>query len=147
MKMTMNIIKTSKMPSKCEINFVCAVLPLVLFVFGVLSPVWTDSFVVYVFSLLPFYVYTYIVESVFVDGGPLFGTKRGLYASRMWVAGIVVTTVVSVIGAFFLGDTGAIYYGPCMILAINIPVSIVYAIVCIFADSVRYARPLQNFVA
>lgn len=147
MKMTMNIIKKSKMPSKRKINFVCAVLPLILFVFGVLSPVWTDSFVVYVFSLLPFYVYTYIVESVFVDGGSLFGTKRGLYASRMWVAGIVVTTVVSVIGAFFLGDTGAIYYGPCMILAINIPVSVVYAIACIFADSVRYARPLQNFVA
>lgn len=147
MKMTMNIIKTSKMPSKCKINFVCAVLPLVLFVFGVLSPVWTDSFVVYVFSLLPFYAYTYIVESVFVDGGALFGTERGLYASKMWVAGIVVSTAVSVIGAFFLGNKEAVYYGPCMILAFNIPVSVVYAIVCIFSDSVRYARPLRNFVA
>lgn len=54
---------------------------------------------------------------------------------------------MSIIGLFFTGNPDALYYGPCMILAFNIPVSIVYAVVCVFADSVRYSKPLRNFVA
>ena len=135
------------LPSKRKINVICVVIPLVLFLCGVLSPIWTDNFLVYVFSLFPFYAYTYIIESIFIDKSTLFRTERGLYASKMWVVGIVSPAILSVIGSFFTGNPDAIYYGPCMILAFNIPVSIVYAIVCALIDSVRYAKPLRNFVA
>lgn len=136
-----------KVPSKRKIVFVCVVVSVLLFLCGVLSPVWTDNFGVYLFCLLPFYAYTYTIESVFVEGPALFRTERGLYASKMWVAGIAITAVLSIVGAFFLGDSESVYYGPCLILAFNIPVSIVYVVIGAFSDSVRYARPLRHFVA
>ena len=145
MKKTMNIV--GKVPPKRKIGFVCVVVPVLLFLCGVLSPVWTDNFGVYLFCLLPFYAYTYTIESVFVEGPALFGTDRGLYASKMWVAGIVITAILSIVGAFFLGDSEAVYYGPCLILAFNILASIVYVVIGAFSYFVRYARPLRHFVA
>ena len=142
-----NIATERILPSKRIINVICVVIPLALFLCGVLSPIWTDNFFVYVFSLFPFYAYTYIIEDIFIDGTVLFRTERGLYASKKWTIGIITPAIMSIIGLFFTGNPDALYYGPCMILAFNIPVSIVYAVVCVFADSVRYSKPLRNFVA
>ena len=80
----MNVDVVGKAVSKRKIFTLCAVIPFVLFLTGILAPVWTDNFIVYVFALLPYYLYTFYVSNDWIDGKRLCAFFSLFLAVMFW---------------------------------------------------------------
>ena len=130
-----------------KIFALCAVIPFVLFWVGILSPLWTDNFVVYVFALLPYYLYTFYVSNDWIDG-KLYMTKEGLFASRIWRNSVIVCSTGSISSIFLITSLwGTFFAYPCLMLVVNAPMAVIGIFYSCAADNFRYARPLKNFIA
>lgn len=118
-----------KMPSsKRNIVILCVLIPFFLFMAGVSSPFWTDNYIVYALCLLPFYTYM-VVISTFVNPEWCldYVSEKKFYAAQSCFVGMSIPTAISILGGFFgFTDYDALYHGTCVILAFNIPASIVF---------------------
>jgi hypothetical protein len=140
--------KTAKMPSMRKICVLCTIIPFILFWGGILSPLWTDNFIVYVFALAPYYFYTFYLSHDWIDGKSLYMTNAGLTASKVWCVSVVICSVCSLASMFLffpLWDT--FFFKPCLMLVLNAPMAFVWILYSNVADKFRYARPSPYFIA
>ena len=136
------------LPSKRKISVLCAIIPFILFWAGILSPVWTDNFIVYVFALAPYYFYSFYVSNDWIDGKNLYMTSEGLYASKIWRNCICVCSTCSISSIFLLTSVwGTLFAYPCLMLVLNAPMAAISIFYSCGADKFRYARPSPYFIA
>ena len=129
-----------KMPSsKRNIVILCVVIPFLLFLAGISFPFWTDNYILYVLCLSPFYTYMFIILTLaspewwHID----YVSEKKIYAVQSCFIGTFITTVISIFGGFFgFTDYDALYHGTCVILAFNIPASIIFT----FLIGYEYSR-------
>lgn len=134
-------------PSVRKIYVFCALIPFILFWAGVLSPLWTDNFVVYALALAPYYLYVYYVSNDWIDK-KLFMTDEGLQASRIWKNCVILCSVFSILAMFLLTSMwGTVLGYPCLMLVLNAPMAAVSIFYANAANGFRYARPLPYFIA
>lgn len=136
-----------KMPSsKLQMFILCVVIPFFLFAVGVSSPLWTDNFVVYILCLLPFYTYSFIIFA-FTNPKSLtyYVSDKKLFATESCFMGTAIPTLISIIGGIFcLGNYDAFYHGICIILAFNIPVSIIHSsLICFECVHLREVKSYE----
>lgn len=140
--------KAAQMPSTRKIYVLCTVIPFLLFWGGILSPLWTANFIVYVFALAPYYFYTFYLSNDWIDGKSLFMTSEGLYASKVWCISVVVCSVCSIASIFLLFELwNTFFFKPCLMLVLNAPMAFVWILYSNVADRFRYARPSPYFIA
>ncbi|SHL42060.1 hypothetical protein SAMN05720487_11393 [Fibrobacter sp. UWT2] len=140
--------KAAQMPSTRKIYVLCTVIPFLLFWGGILSPLWTDNFILYVFALAPYYFYTFYLSNDWIEGKSLFMTSEGLYASKVWCISVVVCSVCSIASIFLLFELwNTFFFKPCLMLVLNAPMAIVWILYSNVADRFRYARPSPYFIA
>ncbi|MBO7060115.1 MAG: hypothetical protein J6W54_03330 [Fibrobacter sp.] len=137
----MNVDVAGKAVLKRKIFMLCAVIPFVLFLAGVLAPVWTDNFIVYVFALLPYYLYTFYVSNDWIDGKRLYDTKIGECASSVWVVGIAVCAFFSLFLAVMFWDRPESFlYGSSWMALLNCGPGFAWAFWAMFLHKTRYSR-------
>ena len=138
--------KVVKMPSTRKIYILCTVIPFILFWTGITSPLWTDNFIVYVFALAPYYLYTFYVSNDWIDD-KLYMTNEGLRASRIWRNSVIVCSVFSISAMFLLPDFwGTFFAYPCLMLVFNAPMAAIGILYSCAVDGFRYARPSPYFI-
>lgn len=137
----MNVDVVGKAVSKRKIFTLCAVIPFVLFLTGILAPVWTDNFIVYVFALLPYYLYTFYVSNDWIDGKRLYDTRIGENASSVWVVCVAVCAFFSLFLAVMFWDRPESFlYGSSWMALVNCGPGFAWAFWAMFLHKTRYAR-------
>lgn len=147
MKIELNIgskecnINKKILPSKRKILIHCAVIPFILFWAGILSPVWTNNFIVYVFALAPYYFHSFYVSNDWIDGKNLYDTKIGEYASKIWIMNIAAAAFSSLsLGILFWDKPEFFLFGPSLIALINAGPHFAWAFWAAFLHRTRYSK-------
>jgi hypothetical protein len=140
--------KAARMPSTRKIYVLCTVIPFLLFWGGILSPLWTDNFIVYVFALAPYYLYIILLSNDWIESKKLFRTVEGLFASKIWRNSIYACSICSFLSLFLVMPLWETFLvGPCLMLCINAPMAFVGLFYSFIKDRYRYAPPCPDFIA
>lgn len=128
------------LPSIRKIYVLCAVIPFILFWIGILSPLWTDNFIVYVFALAPYYLYIILLNNEWLDGRFLCDTKIGKYASRIWAFNIGLSALSSLFLSFLWTRSDLFLYGVSLMALVNVVPAFVSSLAALFLHKTRYER-------